>query len=668
VSEPEEVLIEAAHAATVRSAALWRRVRPAAAGPPGLAEIQRRLAIFLEAICPGAPPIAVADPPAVPTWLGRLARRVPAHVTERHALASTDGARIRLPRHLDPDLEGGLHAYRLLALGQAVRARRGSPAVLAADTPRLVADLFAIAEAAAVERDLARLAPGLLPALEALRRRALAARPPLGILSPAERAVERLVAALLAAPVGDPPCALPRTATPAESLAWAQAFADTLPAPAPGYRGLAPVALWGRLEPLPPPVRATSAEGGAPDIGPVPAGRTRTLVRRPRVREAAPDEDDPGQGIWMAPTSDRQESVEDPLGLTRPIDRDGDTDPGGLADSLAELPEARLVRTPGTPREVLVGEDPPAVERGHVPGRGNGAPGIAYPEWDWRVGAYLPGRAIVHLVTPAEGPAGWADQVLRRHAPLVHLTRRRFERLRPRRVRLLRQVDGPEIDLEACVEAFADARTGHTASDRLYAAEPPLRRSLALLVLIDASASTDAWVDGNRRIVDVEKEAMLVLCAGLDALGDRYAILPFSGEGPGRVQVPTLKAFAARNDETVRRRIAGIEPERYTRLGAAIRHATGVLGEEGVAHRMLLVLSDGKPNDVDHYEGRYGVEDARQAVLEARAEGVHPFCLTVDRQAAADLPRIFGPSGFTLLRQVPALPTALLDAVRRLVR
>jgi len=198
--------------------------------------------------------------------------------------------------------------------------------------------------------------------------------------------------------------------------------------------------------------------------------------------------------------------------------------------------------------------------------------------------------------------------------------------------------------------------------------ERPLRRSLALLILVDASASTDSWVDGTRRIIDVEKEALLVLCEGLEALGDRYAILAFSGEGPAGVRVSTLKEFETRHDARVRRRIAGLEPESYTRLGAALRHATGVLAGEPGTHRMLLVLSDGKPNDVDQYEGRYGVEDARQAVHEARVQGVHPFCLTVDRHASAYLPRIFSPSGFMVLRHVQALPIALLEAVRRLVR
>ena len=117
----------------------------------------------------------------------------------------------------------------------------------------------------------------------------------------------------------------------------------------------------------------------------------------------------------------------------------------------------------------------------------------------------------------------------------------------------------------------------------------------------------------------------------------------------------------------VRRRVAALEPDGYTRTGAAIRHASMLLGAQRTRYRLLLVLSDGKPNDVDEYEGRYGIEDTRQAIAEARVQGIVPFCLTVDREAPAYLPSIFGAGGYTLLRRPELLPAVLVDAVRRLV-
>ena len=167
---------------------------------------------------------------------------------------------------------------------------------------------------------------------------------------------------------------------------------------------------------------------------------------------------------------------------------------------------------------------------------------------------------------------------------------------------------------------------------------------------------------GAQRIVDVEKEALVVLLEALDALGDRHAVFAFSGQGPRHVRVLTVKGFDEAGGVAIRRRVAALEPDGYTRVGAAIRHASALLAEERARHRLLLILSDGKPNDVDEYAGRYGIEDTRQAVAEARLQGLVPFCLTVDREAPAYMPSIFG-RGFALLRCQELLPGVLVEVV-----
>ena len=257
--------------------------------------------------------------------------------------------------------------------------------------------------------------------------------------------------------------------------------------------------------------------------------------------------------------------------------------------------------------------------------------------------------------------------VLRRHAREVELVRRRFERLRPRRVRLARQLDGADVDIAAYTVSHADARAGCGGEDRLYETVRPVRRDIAVSLLVDVSGSTDSWLSEHGRIIDVEKEALLLVCEALDALGDRYSVAAFSGEGPESVSVFPVKRFDERYGDTVRLRIAGLEHDRYTRMGAALRHATAQLCPESARHRLLLLLTDGKPNDVDLYEGRYGIEDTRQAVAEARLQGVQPFCLTVDREAPTYLPRVFTPDGYTVLRRAHTLPLALVDVVRRLL-
>ena len=201
----------------------------------------------------------------------------------------------------------------------------------------------------------------------------------------------------------------------------------------------------------------------------------------------------------------------------------------------------------------------------------------------------------------------------------------------------------------------------------LYVAVRPARRALAIALLVDVSGSTDADVDGRRTVIDVEKEAVLLAGEALDALGDRYAVLTFSGRGARGVRVATIKDFGEPGGDAVRRRVGAMKPGANTRLGAAVRHATALLEREPAGHRLLLVLSDGKPNDVDGYHDRRAVEDSRQAVLEARARGVFPFCLTVDTEEPEYLSHVFGEAGHTILRRADQLPLALVGVVRQLL-
>jgi nitric oxide reductase NorD protein len=325
------------------------------------------------------------------------------------------------------------------------------------------------------------------------------------------------------------------------------------------------------------------------------------------------------------------------------------------------------VSTPGRAREVLRSrEELERAERAApaTPLRG----GVAYPEWDFRIAGYRERAAIVREPVAPLGDAAWVASALTRHARLARRMRTRFERLRPRPIRLDRQTDGSEIDISAYVVAAADRRAGASVDGRMYVSLRPARRELAVSLLVDISASTDSWVSGDRRIVDVEKEALVVVCEALDALGDRYAVFAFSGESAADVNVVTLKAFDERVGLTVHRRIAALDADRYTRLGAPIRHVTAALCRERTARRLLLILSDGKPNDVDLYEGQYGVEDSRQAIAEARRQGVAVFCLTVDREAPRYAGRIFGRAGFAVLHRAEQLPTVLIQVLRQLIR
>lgn len=677
--EAEDVLTDAARHATEFAQELWRRRRrgrdPASARP-ALEDVARRLDLLLAAVFQRSFRLRVAQAPVPATWLARWMQRSPLP-RQRDALPATDGDSIWLPRHAPAeggDAEAGAW-FRLHALRQAARAVRGAAAHTGAQDPPALRDLHLLLEAQAADHFLLTQLPGLAPQLAALKRAALAARPSAAGLPAALAEVERWARGLLAAETGAAQAngwnallrlpasaadvrsqaqrlheALARGPLPPGPLLWRDAWTGELRLPSPVAAG---EDAW--------PQRDPAADASRP-------ARSARLARAPQVRAAPPEEDDERAGAWMVQTSAPHEAAEDPMGLQRPTDRDETTAAQEFADALSELPQARLVRTPERAREVLLSEDAPQARGRPGPARDGGdGERLRYPEWDWRAGSYRTPGATVLLQPPADGPIEWAERTLAERAGMLHEIRRRFELLRARRVRLRRQLDGDGPDLQAWTEARADFRAGLPLAQHLYENERRARRDLAVTLLVDTSGSTDAWVCGNRRIIDVEREALLLVCIALEEMRDPYSVLAFSGEGPQGVVVRPVKAFGEAYGPRVARRIAGLEPEHSTRTGAALRHAAALLIGQATSHRLLVLLSDGKPNDIDEYEGRYGVEDLRQSVLEARMQGVSVFCLTVDRQGASYLPAVFGPHQWALLPRPELLPQVLLEWLRRLV-
>jgi nitric oxide reductase NorD protein len=669
MAEPEDLIIDGAYIASRLARNAWRRYAPP---PPEkilrLADVRGRIELFLNALFEAPIAVATANPPAPVSWLGRLAGRAPHPCAD--ALPGTDGVRIYLPPVIAApgDRDDAVGAYLLLAVEQASRLTRGSTTMMRGIEDDEIRDRFLLADAVAVDRWIVREVAGLVPWLRAARQDALEQRSGMNQRCARERALETRIREVLALDPLAPYDALPVCATAGEARAWAAAVPCT-DRTGPAYHGISPAWYWGR------PVASAGAirpaalhekQGVAHRVA--TRRRVAEMRRRPRIREAEEDEDDSRTGTWVIRTDEPQESVEDPFGLQRPADRADEADPEALGDSLAELPEARVVRTPGAAREVLrAGDDVmPRTAR-----RADPTPirtGIAYPEWDFHSGTYRTPGAIVRETAPALGAEDWAASALARHASLVRRVRTRFERLRPRRTRIGRQADGPDVDIAEFVNAAADARAGGMVEDRLYVDVRPARRELTVALLVDVSASTDSWVSGHQRILDVEKDALLVVCEALAALGDPHAIFAFSGESAEHVSVVPLKRFTEVTDAAVGRRIAALEADGYTRIGAAVRHTTAALSVRPTERRLLLLLSDGKPNDVDAYEGPYGVEDARQAIAEARAQNVKVFCLTVDREAPRYATRIFGRAGFTVLRRADQLPEVLIEVLRRLVR
>ena len=536
--------------------------------------------------------------------------------------------------------------YRLLALAQAARRARGASA-LPASADALEQDLYLIAECAAAERDVVARAPKLAPALQAIRAAELSARRKAFRLTPIELHVESLLRALLAAAPDAAPEGIPSSASPEESRAWAENTAREIrrtAGAASRYRPLNPMTLWGL---------AWSARAVVDDVMLGGAGSGG----RPDP-SAAMQEDESGTRRGESRKVDAGQQSAGPDAAT------DETAPKGVVAGGGATPSERAQSADADAIEPL--DDPRRNERRPAPDRPP-PDGIPYPEWD-EYGHQLKAHGATVSCSVAEsGDATWAVDVMREHAPLVREIRNRFAPLRAHRLRLRRQETGDELDLEECVTALVDRRMGRVPSDRLYQTVRAARHTVAIALLVDTSGSTATRLADGRTVLDVERMTLLLAGEALATLGDPYAMLAFDGAGRHGVQVRTIKTFAEHDPPTVRRRIAALAPRDNTRLGAAVRHTTAVLNAQPAQRRVLLMLSDGQPNDVDWYQGTYAIEDSRRALNEARAAGVVPFCLTVEQEDREYLPHLFGQTGYRVITRPQQLPQALLEVVRGMI-
>jgi len=284
-----------------------------------------------------------------------------------------------------------------------------------------------------------------------------------------------------------------------------------------------------------------------------------------------------------------------------------------------------------------------------------------YDEWDFRRQHYRRRWCALRERDVQPGDPTFAPRTLERYRAQLRALRRSFEALRGEDKRLRGEPYGDDIDLDALVRARAELAAGGELSERTFVRRARHERDMAVLFTVDMSGSTKGWIN------DCEREALVLLCEALEVLGDRYAIYGFSGITHKRCEVYRVKRFDEPYDARVRERIAGIQPLDYTRMGPAIRHLTGILAGVEARTRLLVTLSDGKPDDFsDGYRGEYGIEDTRQALIEAKRAGIHPFCITIDREAGEYLPRMYGAVNYTVVSDVARLPLKLAELYRRL--
>ena len=327
-----------------------------------------------------------------------------------------------------------------------------------------------------------------------------------------------------------------------------------------------------------------------------------------------------------------------------------------------------------------------------------------YDEWDFRASDYRPRWCRVGERLGEEGDIQYYEDTLKRHHGLVTETRRQFELMRPESFRRIKRLeDGEEIDLDRAIEFIVDKRAGVGPLAQVYWRRNKVERDVAVAFLMDMSASTDEeiekqridyidddefngdprnyfqWlsqrrarlaVDPPKRIVDLEKESLVMIVEALEAIGDSYGIYGFSGYGRDNVEYHVIKGLDEKFGDRVRRRIDKIQPIRSTRMGPAVRHTIAKLNEYDAKVKILILVSDGRPQDHgygrDRTEKEYAVHDTHQALMEAKRSGIVPFLITVDKEGHDYMKQMCSDVGYEVVDDIEQLPRRLTSLYRAL--
>ena len=303
-----------------------------------------------------------------------------------------------------------------------------------------------------------------------------------------------------------------------------------------------------------------------------------------------------------------------------------------------------------------------------------------YDEWDRELTDHRMGWCRVIEKRVKHGDRSFVEQTRERHKGVISSIRHQFQLMRPEDLlRVTNELDGEEFDLSAVIDFVIDRRAakvgGGHQSDRLYTKRLRRRRDVAVSFLLDQSSSTartigrhplQPYTRPGRRIIEIEKEGLVLMSEALEAVGDTYSINGFTSEGRRNVKFYVVKDFDEKYSDEVKERIGGINFQNNTRLGAAIRHATAKLAMQEARTRLLIVLSDGRPYDHDYGDARYAREDTREALRQAKNQGITPFCITIDRESEAELRDLYGEIGYTIIDDVLSLPERMPGIYRRL--
>ncbi|WP_298863966.1 VWA domain-containing protein [uncultured Sulfitobacter sp.] len=590
-----------------------------------LAAVRTSLAVLFRALG-GAAGVELSEAPAQLVQHRRTLRRRVAVERDKHYVSSFDGSGLRLPPLIDNFSDAALNraAYFWLTALAACSDLEAMPLPFL-DEGRQAFDAAQIAmNAHAGDRAYAQCA-GLRGAYGNMVQHVIAGRQP-QTLPTAEAAMECAVRNQLNGVCTVTPTPKSRTYTPFQS-----------------------VPIW--LHFNAPTGGDAAVEATETDAPPPTATMTKRKLGMRKDRGEANRKDS-----FILHRFESILSWVESMNLNRSVDDDDDENAQKAADDQDEITLSKVDKRAATRLRLHLDLSPADADHEALAGE------FTYPEWNHQSRSYMPDHCRV-----LEAPPQATSETFAPNPRLMREVRRQFEGLHPRRILRPRQIDGPELDLDALIASRAEIQATGQGSDRIWQASRQVERDLAVAFLIDTSRSTEAAV-GETSVIDVARETLAALAGGIDAAGDRFGIWGFSSLKRDRIFVTRCKDFDTPMSGEVTQNIGALRPCHYTRLGTAIRHVSAHLAKETATRKLLIVLTDGKPNDLDHYEGQHGIEDSHMAVREARRSGQTLHGVIIDEDGQDWFARIFGRGGFSLLPNPARLTRALPDIYRQLTQ
>ena len=301
---------------------------------------------------------------------------------------------------------------------------------------------------------------------------------------------------------------------------------------------------------------------------------------------------------------------------------------------------------------------------------------FSYDEWDKDLSDFRTGWCRVIEKKVRQGDRNFVELARSRYRGVISSIRHQFQLMKPENLtKIHRELDGEDYDLNALVDYVIDRRADGQQSENIYTKRLRKQRDVAVSILLDQSSSTARTITRNplqpythpgRRIIEIEKEGLVLMSEALEAVGDVYSINGFTSEGRRNVKFYVVKDFDEKYSEEIEKRIGGITFQNNTRMGAAIRHAAAKLVKQESRTKLLIILTDGRPYDHDYGDARYAREDVREALTEAKMQGITPFCITVDKESEYELKDLYGDVGYTIIDDVLSLPERMPNIYRRL--